>query len=511
MTVLIPILGDQLSPAISSLAGADPADSIILMMEVAEETTYVRHHKAKIALILSAMRHHADALRAAGWRVDYVRLDDPDNSGSFTGEIARAIKRHDPAQIIVTEPGEWRVLAAMEAWQSLFGVPVEIREDTRFIASHEVFDGWANDGRKEYRMEFFYREMRRATGLLLDKGKPVGGHWNYDAENRKPGKDAPSPPSLPRYPPDATTRDVLALVAKRFADHPGSIAHFAFAVTAADAAAQQAWFLAHALPNFGDFQDAMVTGEPWLWHSLLSSSINLGLIDPLALCHAVEAEYRAGRAPLNAAEGFIRQIIGWREFIRGIYWHAGPDYTRRNALNATRALPAAYWTGDSKLNCLKQAVGQTLDHGYAHHIQRLMVTGNFALIAGIDPHQVHEWYLAVYIDAYEWVEAPNTVGMSQFADGGMVGSKPYAAGGAYINRMSDYCRGCRYDVKQRTGPDACPLNALYWDFLIRNRDTLGKNVRLAMPYRSWDKFDVATQKEIRGSAAAFLAKLDARA
>lgn len=511
MTTLIPILGDQLSLSLSSLADADPATSVLLMMEVQEETVYVRHHKAKIALILSAMRHHAQALEQAGWTVDYVRLDDPDNSGSFTGEMARAIARHDPQRILITEPGEWRVLAALESWETLFGIPVTICEDSRFIASHALFNDWANDGRKQLRMEFFYRVMRRTTGLLMDGSDPVGGQWNYDADNRKPGKQAPAPPAMPRYTPDAITREVLTLVEARFADHPGSLANFAFAVTASDAEVQQRWFLTHALPRFGDWQDAMVTGEPFLFHSLLSPALNMGLLDPLDLCHAVEAQYRAGRVPLNAAEGFIRQIIGWREYVRGIYWREGPDYVHRNHLGASRPLPGFYWTGETDLNCLSQAIRQTLDHGYAHHIQRLMVTGNFALIAGLDPYALHRWYLEIYVDAYEWVEAPNTVGMSQFADGGLLGSKPYAAGGAYIDRMSDYCRNCRYDVKQRTGPQACPLNALYWDFLVRNREKIGDNQRLAMPYRSWDKFDVATQQKIRDSAAAFLAKLDSAA
>jgi deoxyribodipyrimidine photolyase-related protein len=343
----------------------------------------------------------------------------------------------------------------------------------------------------------------------MDGDQPVGGQWNYDADNRKPGKSAPPPPVPLRFAADVITSDVLALVASRFADHPGSLNQFHWPVTTGDAAAQMNWFLTYALPRFGDFQDAMLTGEPVLWHSLLSPAINSGLIDPLALCHAVEAEYRAGRAPLNAAEGYIRQIIGWREYVRGLYWREGPGYVRRNHLGATRALPGFYWTGDTDMNCMAQALGQTLDTGHAHHIQRLMVTGNFALIAGIDPYQVHLWYLEIYVDAYEWVEAPNVIGMSQFADGGLLGSKPYASGGAYIDRMSDYCRACRYDVKQRTGPDSCPFNALYWDFLARNRPALGSNVRLALPYKGWDRFDAATQKEIRSSAASFLAKLDA--
>jgi deoxyribodipyrimidine photolyase-related protein len=507
MTTLIPILGDQLSHSLSSLDGADPATSVLLMMEVAEETTYVRHHKRKIAYIFSAMRHHGEALRAAGWQVDYVKLDDPENSGSFTGEVARALARHTPSDIIVTHSGEWRVQAAMESWETLFGIPVDIHADTRFITPTGFFEEWAQ-GRKQLRMEFFYRDMRRHTGLLMNGEKPEGGEWNYDSENRKPAKDGAKMPKRIGFAPDALTSEVLALVAARFADHPGSLDNFDFAVTAKEAAQAEAAWLRDCLPKFGDYQDAMVSGEPFMWHALLAPYINSGLIDPLALCRKVEVEYRKGRVPLNAAEGFIRQIIGWREYVRGIYWWAGPDYVKRNFLGATRNLPDFYWTGDTDLNCMKQTIGQTLDHAYAHHIQRLMVTGNFAMLAGVDPEQVHEWYLQVYADAYEWVELPNTLGMSQFADGGLLASKPYAASGAYINRMSDYCGTCRYDVKAKTGPNACPFNALYWDFLARNRDKLGGNVRLAMPYRNWDKMEGPAQQALLALAAGFLHSLD---
>ncbi len=507
MAILIPILGDQLSHKLSSLDGADPATSVLLMMEVAEETTYVRHHKRKIAYIFSAMRHYAEALRAEGWQVDYVTLDDPENSGSFTGEIARAVARHAPEQIVVTHSGEWRVQAALESWETLFGIPVDIRADTRFITPAGFFEDWAK-GRKQLRMEFFYRDMRRHTGLLMTGDKPEGGAWNYDSENRKPAKDGAKVPRRIGFAPDAITNDVLALVAARFADHPGNLNNFDFAVTAEQAAEAEAAWLRDCLPKFGDYQDAMVSGEPFMWHALLAPYINSGLVDPLALCRKVEAEYRKGRVPLNAAEGFIRQIIGWREYVRGIYWWAGPDYVKRNFLGATRNLPDFYWTGDTDLNCLKQAVGQTLDYAYAHHIQRLMITGNFAMLTGVDPEQVHEWYLQVYADAYEWVELPNTLGMSQFADGGLLASKPYAASGAYINRMSDYCGGCRYDVKEKTGQNACPFNALYWDFLARNRDKLGDNIRLAMPYRNWDKMAEPAQKALLAQAAGFLQTLD---
>ena len=510
MMTLVPVLGDQLSLDLASLREADPATTIVLLMEVADETTYVRHHKRKIAYILSAMRHHAAALRAAGWRVDHVALDDPDNVGDFTGEVLRAVARHGIERIVVTEAGEHRVQAMLESWETLAGVPVTIRRDTRFLASKAAFGKWM-EGRKAPRMEYFYREMRRHTGLLMDGDQPEGGRWNFDAENRKPASKGTAIPRPPHVAPDAITRDVLALVAARFADHPGRLDEFGFAVTRAQAAAAQAWFLDHALPRFGDNQDAMLTGEPILWHAHLSPYLNSGLLDPLALCRAVEERYRAGHVPLNAAEGFIRQIIGWREYVRGIYWWAGPDYMARNALEATRPLPGWYWTGETDMHCLAQAIGQTLDLAYAHHIQRLMVTGNFAMLIGADPHAVHLWYLEVYADAYEWVEAPNTIGMSQFADGGLMGSKPYAASGAYINRMSDYCGQCRYDVKQRVGDDACPFNALYWDFLARNAKRLRHNVRLAMPYRNWERMGADEQAAIRGQAAAFLATLDGEA
>jgi deoxyribodipyrimidine photolyase-related protein len=508
MTILIPILGDQLSFDLASLDGADPADCVLLLAELQDETSYVHHHKKKIAYILSAMRHHAEALRAAGWTVDYVKLDDPENSGSFTGEVARAIDRHAPRAIIVTQAGEWRVQAMLESWADRFALPVDIRFDTRFIAPAGFFDQWAV-GKKQLRMEFFYREMRRLTGLLMDEdGKPEGGRWNYDTENRKPADGEAHVPSHCSFEPDDITNDVIQLVSERFSHHPGIIDSFDFAVTAEQAATAEAHFLKAALPLFGDYQDAMVTDQPVLWHALLSPYLNAGLLDPLTLCQRVEAEYHAGRAPLNAVEGFIRQIVGWREFVRGIYFWAGPEYGKRNYLGATRRLPGWYWTGETDLNCLKQALGQTLEHAYAHHIHRLMITGNFALLIGAHPDDVDRWYLEVYADAYEWVEQPNTRGMSQFADGGLMGSKPYASSGAYINRMSDYCGPCRYDVKQRIGPDACPFNALYWDFLDRNRAKLGPNQRLAMPYRNWDRMPPEAQAEIRTQAAGFLRSLD---
>lgn len=497
------VLGDQLSPSVSALKSCDPEQTVVLMTEVMAEASYVRHHKKKIAFIFAAMRHFAGELREQGWAVDYVRLDDPDNTGSLAGEVRRAAERHGCERVVATEPGEWRVLADMQAWQPR----PEILPDDRFLCSRDEFASWA-EGRKVLRMEHFYRVMRRKTGLLMEGDEPAGGQWNFDHDNRKPAEADLFMPQPKRFAPDALTREVLSLVAERFAGNFGALEPFWLPVTRSDAEAAALHFIRTALPKFGDYQDAMLRGQKFLYHSVLSPLINIGLLDPLELCRRVEQEWREGRAALNSVEGFIRQIIGWREYVRGIYWREGPDYARRNALGASRRLPEMYWTGRTGMTCMAEAIGQTAEEAYAHHIQRLMITGNFALLAGIDPHELHEWYLAVYLDAFEWVEVPNTVGMSQHADGGLLGSKPYAASGAYVDRMSDYCGSCRYDVKQKLGPKACPLNALYWDFLARHRDRFERNPRMAQMYRNWDRMAPARQQELRDEAAGFLSGLD---
>ncbi|MFD1745766.1 cryptochrome/photolyase family protein [Rhizobium helianthi] len=505
---LIFILGDQLSPALSSLRDADPRIDHILMCEVAAEATYVRHHKLKLAFIFSAMRHFAEELRQSGFRVHYRRLDDEANKGSLREEVRAAVQELSPQAIRVTEPGEWRVLEDMKAWQQLTGVPVQILPDTRFLCSHRQFREWAS-GRKELTMEFFYREMRRKTGLLMQGDHPEGGRWNFDAENRKPAKPDLLRPQHKRFKPDEITSEVLSLVEARFSNHIGKLETFGFAVTRSQAEEVLEGFLRDFLPQFGETQDAMLASDPFLNHSLLSFYINIGFLDPLAVCRAAEAAYHAGHAPLNAVEGFIRQIIGWREYVRGVYWLKMPGYTTLNFLDAKRDLPDFYWTAETHMRCLSTVIGETIDHAYAHHIQRLMVTGTFALLAGIDPYQVHEWYLEVYADAYEWVEAPNVIGMSQFADGGLLGSKPYAASGNYISKMSDYCEHCRYDVKKKVGEGACPFNALYWDFLDRNGDKLSGNRRLAQPYATWRRMSDEQRQSYRVSARDFLKKLEA--
>lgn len=506
MTDLVLVLGDQLSPGLPSLRQTRPEDADILMVEAISETEYVWHHRKKMVLIFSAMRHFAAARQAEGRKVIYHRLDQDKPCADFADGIERALAANTYDRLIITEPGEWRLRREFETWHDRFGLPVVVLEDDRFLCSHDRFASWA-EGRKQLRMEYFYREMRRETGLLMEGDKPAGGKWNYDTENRKPAADDLFMPRPHSVEPDAITREVLDMVADRFPDGFGDLEPFRFAVTTDQAELALGHFIATALAEFGPYQDAMLRGEAFLWHSVLSAYINIGLLDPLAVCQRVDAAWRAGDVPLNSAEGFIRQIIGWREYVRGIYWREGPDYVRRNALGAERPLPDFYWSGETDMACLAAAIDQTRREAYAHHIQRLMVTGTFALIAGIDPHALHEWYLAVYVDAFEWVEAPNTIGMSQFADGGLLGSKPYAASGAYIDRMSDYCGDCRYNVKDKTGPDSCPFNSLYWDFLDRNADTLRSNPRLGPVYRNWDRMDDAKRQAYRDRARDVLAAL----
>ncbi|MEX0346934.1 MAG: cryptochrome/photolyase family protein [Rhizobiaceae bacterium] len=503
---LVVILGDQLSSEISALRQADRGADRILMAEVDGEASYVKHHKKKIIFVFSAMRHFAAQLRNNGWTVDYVKIDDPGNSGSITGEVERVVSTFSVKKIVVTHPGEWRLKREMSRWREQFGIPVDIVDDDRFLTSPNEFATWA-DGRKQLRLEHFYREMRRKTGLLMDGSQPLGGAWNYDSLNRKPARPGTSFPGPAKFAPDVTTSEVIKTVETRFSDHFGNSNPFWFAVTSEQAEAAFTHFLDKSAAGFGDYQDAMLAGEHFLFHSVLAVYLNAGLLDPLHLCREVERRYHDGQIPINAAEGFVRQIIGWREYVRGIYWLKMPDYKELNYLAGERSLPDFYWTGETDMNCMREAITQTKQEAYAHHIQRLMVTGNFALLAGIDPDQVHEWYLAVYADAYEWVELPNTLGMSQFADGGLLGSKPYAASGNYINKMSDYCKNCTYDVKDKTGSSACPFNALYWDFMARNRDRLDANPRLFQIYRSWDRMKEERQSAYRDRAGEFLGSL----
>ncbi len=478
------------------------------MAEVAAESTHVWTHKARIVTFLAAMRHFRERLRKRGWTVHYRQLDDAENAGGLEAELSHAIARLKPQKLIVVEPGEWRVEALLKTAASQSGLPLEVRTDRHFLCTKAEFAAHAR-GRKQLRMEFFYREMRRKTGILMVGDEPVQGQWNFDAENRGSfGKQGPAGVPPPRrFTPDEITRGVMVLVETRFPQHPGSLKHFDWPLTQEQAQQALDDFILHRLPEFGRYQDAMWMNEPYLYHSRLAAAMNLKLIHPRTVIEAAEKAWRDRQAPIEAVEGFIRQILGWREYVRGIYWHAMPRYMELNALKATQPLPKFYWTGDTPMNCLRQAITQTLDYGYAHHIQRLMVTGLFTLLLGVKPQAVHEWYLAVYVDAVEWVELPNTLGMSQYGDGGMMASKPYVATGKYIQRMSNYCTGCRFNPAKAMGEDACPFTTLYWDFLLRHEKLLRQNQRMSLQVKNADRLSSAERKAIQEQAAAIRARL----
>lgn len=482
---LVLVLGDQLDLDSAAFDGFDATRDAVWMAEVADESTHVWSSNPRIALFLAAMRHFALALRRAGKTVHYRRIDDAANAGTLSAELHQAIEALAPGRLVMTAPGDWRVLSSLKATAAAAGVPLEIREDRHFFSTVREFADHAR-GRRSLRMEYFYREQRRRHGVLMRGDEPEGGEWNFDADNRESFGDAGPVDVPPRstFLPDAITRDVLALVAQRFADHPGALESFAWPVTREQALTALAQFIDERLPLFGRYQDAMWPGEAWLYHSHLSAALNLKLINPREVVAAAERAYRDGRVPLASAEGFIRQILGWREYVRGIYWTQMPDYLERNALEAHEPLPAWYWTGRTDMACLRDVITQTLEHGYAHHIQRLMVTGLYALLLGVDPKAVHAWYLAVYVDAVEWVELPNTLGMSQYADGGVMASKPYVATGQYIQRMGGPCDRCAFDPTKRTGERACPFTTLYWDFLMRHEARLLGNPRMALQVRN---------------------------
>ena len=506
---LVLVLGDQLNRTSAAFDGFDPQADQVWMAEVAEESTHVWTHKARIVMFLAAMRHFRDQLLAEGLPVEYRELPGKKTTRepqSLAAALATSLRQYQqagqmPASLICVEPGEWRVRQMLEAVAAEAGLPLEIRTDRHFFTSADEFAAHA-EGRKQLRLEFFYRPLRERFNILMDDGEPAGGQWNYDADNRGSfGKSGPGTLPAPRqFKPDAITQGVIDLVETRFAKHPGDVAAFDWPVTPQAAQAALKDFITHRLSQFGAYQDAIWTGEPWLYHSRLSAAMNLKLLDPRDVVAAAEEAYRDGQVPLAATEGFIRQILGWREYVRGIYWKFMPEYAQRNALEADRPLPGFFWTADTEMNCLRDALGQTLSHGYAHHIQRLMVTGLFAMLYGVKPEEIHQWYLAVYVDAVEWVELPNTIGMSQYADGGVMASKPYCATGAYLDRMSNACKSCRYKPKVAHGAEACPFTTLYWDFLARHEARLRKNPRMTMQLKNLDRKDATDLRAIRRQA-----------
>ncbi len=498
---LVVVFGDQLNTGSAAFADFRRDRDMVWMAESAVEARHVWSSQQRIAFFFAAMRHFAQALRELGRPVHYRELGD--DEASLWDLLTEDLARLQPRRVVCVQPGEWRVREGLVQVCRAAGVPLEVRPDRHFMDTPESFRRWA-EGRSQIRLEHYYREMRRRHRVLLEPdGSPAGGAWNFDRENRCGfGKDGPPdiPPPL-RFAPDPLTGEVLRLVRRRFASHPGNLASFGWPVTRAQALEALEDFIAHRLPLFGRYQDAMWSGEPFLFHALLSAALNVKLLDPREVLSRAEQAWREGAAPLAAVEGFIRQILGWREYVRGLYWWRMPGYAARNALGADQPLPVFYWDGETPLACLSEVVGQTLQHGYAHHIQRLMVTGLYGLLLGVDPRAMHEWYLAVYVDAVEWVELPNTLGMSQYADGGLMASKPYAATGKYIQRMSNYCARCPADPAAATGPRACPFTTLYWDFLLRHEERLRANPRMALQVRNAGRLSAEERAAIRARAA----------
>ena len=501
---LIIVLGDQLDAQASAFDGFDLDQDMVWMAEVLEESTHVWSSRQRIVVFLSAMRHFAQDLRDRSIRLHYTKIENENNAGTLAGELAVAITHYRPQRLVMTAPGEWRVLNALKAQARHHALELDVRDDRHFFSTVRDFSAHAQ-GRKQLRLEYWYRELRKKTGILMTGPKgdqPEGGVWNFDSENRG-AFDSHGPLSVPsptRFAPDATTQEVIDLVLERFPGHPGSLERFDWPVTRPQALDVLAGFVAQRLGRFGQYQDAMWTGHPWLYHSHLSVALNLKLLNPREVVQAAEDAYRGGHVPLASAEGFIRQILGWREYVRGVYWTQMPEYLERNALAANQRLPAFFWNGETEMVCLRDTIRQTLEHGYAHHIQRLMVTGLYTLLLGVRPQEVHRWYLAVYVDAVEWVELPNTLGMSQYADGGVMASKPYAASGKYIQRMSNYCKGCRYDPAESVGEKACPFTTLYWDFLLRHETALARNPRMVMQIKNLSRLDPARRDEIAQQA-----------
>lgn len=450
------------------------------------------------------MRHFAAELSENGFKTIYVKLNDPDNTGKLSSELTRITRLHNIDNILVTEPSEYRVLQELKSLN--INIKINILDDDRFYASHEEFTHWAKD-KTRLRMENFYRLMRSKHKVLMNETKPEGGKWNYDKQNRNFSKHLKNITDPIQFMPDEITESVLSLVENQFHDHFGDLHPFTFATTRKQALRVLNDFIKHRLAHFGEYQDAMLQSQPYMYHSVISFYLNIGLLLPKEVINKIEYAYTKDNIPINSAEGFIRQILGWREYVRGIYWLNMPDYAKKNYFKAQRKLPSFFWSGETKLNCMHQCINQTREYAYAHHIQRLMVLGNFTLLTGINPDEVNEWYMIVYADAFEWVELPNVSGMILYADGGYLASKPYSAGGAYINKMSNYCESCHYDVKQKSGPDACPFNYLYWNFLYTHRKKLGNNQRLAMAYSTLGKMSADKIKQIRLDSKNYLSTL----
>ena len=501
------VLGDQLDPQ-HSWYRERRTDVVYLLLEMRQETDYALHHAQKVLAIFAAMRDFARQLKAAGHRVRYVSIDDPSNRQLLTDNLDALCAHYAASGLEWQAPDEWRLDAQLRAWSERQTMSCRCVSSEHFYTARGDA-GALFAGRRQWLLEHFYRHLRRRHGVLLDAaGQPEGGRWNFDADNRKPWRGTPPEPldTRPVHDHQALWAQVQGAGVQTVGDPQST--QFRWPLNRAEALRQLDDFIEHGLPHFGDYQDAL-SSQGWrLFHSLLSFALNVKMLRPQEVVQRAEEAYRQGRAPLPAVEGFIRQILGWREYVRGVYWARMPGYTDANALGHVRPLPAWFWTARTGMACLSAAIGQTLRHAYAHHIQRLMVIGNFALLAGLSPQAVHRWYLGVYVDAFEWVEAPNTLGMSQWADGGLLATKPYVSSAAYLQRMGDHCKGCRYDPQQKIGPQACPFNALYWDFHARHADKLRSNPRTGMVYQQLRRMEVDSLAALRAQAQDWLDRLD---
>ena len=505
---LIFVLGDQLDKNSSAFIDFDARQDRVFMAEVREESTHVWSTKPRTTFFFAAMRHFADVLRAKNITVDYQKIGSH-GFRSLVAALTDAIKRHQPQKIVMVEPGDWRVEQALRTFAAESEVNLVMRDDTHFLCSRREFAEWSR-GYKQFRLEYFYRMMRKRYNVMMEGDQPLQGRWNFDSENRGafPKSGPANIPERFSIAPDAVTREAMADVNSHFADHPGNVDEFAWPVTRKDALRALKSFVDERLKHFGEFQDAMWTDEPFLYHAHISAALNVKLLNPREVINAALTALNEGRAPIEAVEGFVRQVLGWREFIHGLYWLDMPQMREANYFRHERKLPAWYWTAETQMNCMRQTISQTLRHGYAHHIQRLMVTGIFGLLAETMPQELEDWYLAVYVDAVDWVELPNVAGMALFANNGRFTSKPYIASGQYIKRMSNYCSGCRYKPEVKTGSNACPFTTLYWNFLDKHEKMLTGNPRTALMVKNIARLSAEEREAIREQAIVTLGNLN---
>lgn len=506
------VLGDQLNASHSWYQQVDPG-VLYLIAELRQETDYVKHHVQKLCAFFAAMEAFSLALSKAGHRVSHLTLDDTREYTDLADLLTHLCRHHQVTRFEYQRPDEYRLQQQLAQFSAGEDVSVSVCDSEHFLLPFDEIPDYFARG-QHHRMETFYRKMRKRFVILMEDGEPTGGRWNFDAENRNKLKTA----DLKSIPEPLVFANPVDRVLQRLDKHKVSYfgsceQHLLWPVTRAQAKQLLTYFCTHCLPSFGRFQDAMTANSEHSWslfHSRLSFALNAKLLHPMQVILAALDAYKKTGSQITIAqvEGFVRQILGWREYIRGVYWANMPEYAEQNSLAASRVLPEFFWTGDTRMRCMQQAISQSLRYAYAHHIQRLMITGNFCLLFGIEPAQVDAWYLGIYVDAIEWVEMPNTRGMSQFADGGIIATKPYAASGNYVNKMSDYCKDCHYDVKRKDSEDACPFNSLYWHFMQRHRARLNANPRIGMVYRNWDKLNGATREAILKRADAIIANAD---